>query len=56
MEKNIRHLNIQELCQRNGVKMTLQRSIIADIINNSKDHPDVESIYKRANKKEEYLL
>ena len=45
MEKNIRHLNIQELCQRNGVKMTLQRSIIADIINNSKDHPDVESIY-----------
>ena len=51
MEKNIRHLNIQELCQRNGVKMTLQRSIIADIINNSKDHPDVESIYKRANKR-----
>ena len=31
--------------------MTLQRSIIADVINNSKDHPDVEKIYERANKK-----
>ena len=31
--------------------MTLQRSVIADVINNSKDHPDVEKIYKRANKK-----
>ena len=51
MEKNIKHLNIFELCKKNGVKMTSQRSIIADVINNSKDHPDVEKIYKRANKK-----
>ena len=51
MEKNIKHLNIFELCKKNGVKMTSQRSVIADVINNSKDHPDVEKIYKRANKK-----
>ena len=51
MEKNIKHLNVFELCKKNSVKMTLQRSIIADVINNSKDHPDVEKIYKRANKK-----
>ena len=51
MEKNIKHLNIFELCKKNGVKMTVQRSVIADVINNSKDHPDVEKIYKRANKK-----
>ena len=51
MEKNIKHLNIFELCKKNSVKMTLQRSIIADVINNSKDHPNVEKIYKRANKK-----
>ena len=51
MEKNIKHLNVFELCKKNSVKMTLQRSIIADVINNSKDHPNVEKIYKRANKK-----
>ena len=51
MEKNIKHLNIFELCKKNGVKMTLQRSVIADVINNSRDHPDVEKIYRRANKK-----
>ena len=51
MEKNIKHLNVFELCKKNSVKMTLQRSIIADVINNSKDHPDDEKIYKRANKK-----
>ena len=51
MEKNKKHLNVFELCKKNSVKMTLQRSIIADVINNSKDHPDVEKIYKRANKK-----
>ena len=51
MEKNIKHLNIFELCKKNGVKLTSQKSIIADVINNSKDHPDVERIYKRANKK-----
>ena len=51
MEKNIKHLNIFELCKKSGVKMTSQRSVIADVINNSNDHPDVEKIYKRANKK-----
>ena len=51
MEKNIKHLNIFELCKKNDVKMTAQRSVIAEVINNSKDHPDVEKIYKRANKK-----
>ena len=51
MEKNIKHLNVFELCKKNSVKMTLQRSVIADVINDSKDHPDVEKIYKRANKK-----
>ena len=51
MEKNIKHLDIYELCKQNEVKMTSQRKTIAGIINNSKDHPDVEKIYERANKK-----
>ena len=49
--KDIKHLDIFSLCKENGVKMTAQRSIIAEVINNSKDHPDVDKIYQRANKK-----
>ena len=51
MEKNIKHLDIYELCKQRGVKMTSQRATIADVINNSKDHPNVDKIYQRANKK-----
>ena len=29
--------------------MTSQRKTIAEVINNSKDHPDAEKIYERAN-------
>ncbi len=31
--------------------MTSQRGIIAEVISNSKDHPNAEKIYERANKK-----
>ena len=51
MEKNIKHLNINEFCESKGLKMTPQRSIIAKVITDSKEHPDVETIYVRANKK-----
>ena len=51
MEKGIKHLDIFELCKQNGVKMTAQRTVIADVINTSKDHPDVEKIYERAHKR-----
>ena len=51
MEKNIKHLNVGEVCKNYGIKMTQQRSIIAEVINNSKDHPVVEKIYERAYKK-----
>ena len=51
MEKNIKHLDIYKLCKQHGVKMTAQRLTIAEVINNSKDHPDAEKIYQRANKK-----
>ena len=49
--ENIKHLDIYELCKKSGLKLTSQRTIIADVINNSKDHPDVDKIYQRANKK-----
>ena len=49
--ENIKHLDIYDLCKKSGVKLTSQREIIAGVINNSKDHPDVDKIYQRANKK-----
>ncbi len=41
---------IEELCQKNGVKLTENRRIIAQIIDKSKDHLDVEEVLRQANK------
>ena len=41
---------IEELCAKNGVKITHQRSIIARVISESKDHPDANEVFLRANK------
>ncbi len=37
-------------CNELGLKMTDQRKIIVEVLSNSKDHPDVELVYKRASK------
>jgi Fur family ferric uptake transcriptional regulator len=41
---------IEELCSKNGVKITHQRRIIARVISDSKDHPDANEVFIRANK------
>ena len=47
---------IEEKCQKNGVKLTDQRRIIARVISESKktygesDHPDVDELYNRVSK------
>ena len=41
---------IEELCQKNGVKLTENRKIIVRIIAESKEHLDVEEVLGRANK------
>ena len=41
---------IEELCAKNGVKITHQRRIIAGVISESKDHPDANEVFIRANK------
>ena len=47
---------IEEKCQKNGVKLTDQRRIIARVIYESKktygesDHPDVDELYNRVSK------
>tara|TARA_B100001964_G_scaffold3243_1_gene3578 strand:+ start:203 stop:616 length:414 start_codon:yes stop_codon:yes gene_type:complete len=38
---------IEEKCLIKGVKLTEQRKIIAKVMSGSKDHPDVDELYKR---------
>ncbi len=39
---------IEKACQDKGMRMTEQRRIIARVISDSEDHPDVEELYRRA--------
>jgi len=39
---------IERLCQEKGLKMTEQRRVIARVLSDADDHPDVESVYQRA--------
>ncbi|WP_455372349.1 Fur family transcriptional regulator [Limibacillus halophilus] len=41
---------LEELCIRKGLKMTEQRRVIAQVLSDSEDHPDVEMVYQRASK------
>ena len=41
---------IEEKCLAKGVKLTDQRRIIAKIMSESSDHPDVDELYERASK------
>ena len=41
---------IEEKCQSKGVKLTEQRKIIAKVMSESTDHPDVDELYNRVNK------
>jgi len=39
---------IEQLCVDKGLKMTEQRRVIARVLSDSDDHPDVEQVYRRA--------
>jgi Fur family ferric uptake transcriptional regulator len=39
---------IEQLCLDKGLKMTEQRRVIARVLSDSADHPDVEQVYRRA--------
>ena len=41
---------IEKKCLLKGVKLTDQRKIIAKVMSQSKDHPDVDELYKRVSK------
>lgn len=42
--------DIEQLCVDQGMRMTDQRRVIAQVLSNSDDHPDVEEVYNRAEK------
>ena len=42
--------SIEERCKKNGVKLTDQRKLIAQIMSDSHDHPNVDELYKRVSK------
>ena len=39
--------NIEDKCKNKGVRLTDQRKIIAQVMSDSKDHPDVDELHKR---------
>ena len=41
---------IEQKCLAKGVKLTDQRKIIAQVMSESTDHPDVDELYNRVSK------
>ncbi len=39
---------IEKLCADKGLRMTDQRRVIARVLSEATDHPDVEELYRRA--------
>ena len=42
--------NIENRCTEKGVRLTDQRKLIAKVMSESDDHPDVDELHKRVNK------
>jgi len=42
--------DIENKCKKRGVRLTDQRKLIAKIMSNSEDHPNVDELHKRVNK------
>jgi Fur family ferric uptake transcriptional regulator len=40
--------SIEELCLKKGMRMTDQRRVIARVLSEAEDHPDVEEVYRRS--------
>jgi Fur family transcriptional regulator, ferric uptake regulator len=41
-------IDLEQLCAERGLRITDQRRIIARVISDAHDHPDVEELYRRA--------
>lgn len=43
-----RKIDVEALCQEKGLRITEQRRVIAQVLSDASDHPDVEELHKRA--------
>lgn len=43
-------IDLEQLCADKGLRITEQRRVIARVLSESDDHPDVEMLHERANK------
>ena len=43
-----RKIDVEALCQEKGLRITEQRRVIAQVLSDATDHPDVEELHKRA--------
>ena len=41
-------IDIEQLCHERGLRITEQRRVIAKVLSDSEDHPDVEKLHERA--------
>ncbi len=41
-------IDIEALCQEKGLRITEQRRVIARVLSETEDHPDVEELHRRA--------
>ena len=41
-------IDIEQLCAERGLRITEQRRVIARVLSESEDHPDVEQLHRRA--------
>jgi Fur family ferric uptake transcriptional regulator len=44
----IEHSRLERLCREKGMRMTGQRRVIARVLSEARDHPDVEDVHRRA--------
>ena len=43
-------IDLEQLCADKGLRITEQRRVIARVLSDSEDHPDVELLHERANR------
>ena len=46
---------IESLCVEKGMRMTDQRRVVARVLSQSHDHPDVEELYRRAHEVDPHI-
>lgn len=43
-------IDLEQLCAERGLRITEQRKVIARVLSDSEDHPDVEALHRRASR------